>query len=110
MMVSFILWGLVCYGFIIYRSFAAVVLNFVLYGLHKGALEPVQRTLVAELSPAEYRATSLGGFRMIVGLCALPASLIAGMLWDRVGVLLPLEFSLVLTGLSLVILSLVKEG
>jgi len=109
LMLSYIFWGLVCLSFIFIQGRLAIILTFVLYGLHKGALEPAQKTFVSELAPTEYRASSLGGFQMVVGLCALPASLIAGMLWDRISIFMPFYFSLGLTSLSIVILIFIKE-
>ncbi|MDO9464069.1 MAG: MFS transporter [bacterium] len=109
LMLSYIFWGLVCLSFIFIQGRLAIILTFVLYGLHKGALEPAQKTFVSELAPTEYRASSLGGFQMVVGLCALPASLIAGMLWDRISIFMPFYFSLGLTILSIVILIFIKE-
>ncbi|OHB77942.1 MAG: hypothetical protein A2Z25_12130 [Planctomycetes bacterium RBG_16_55_9] len=106
---SFILWGMVSLCFISFQSHAAIFLAFVLYGLHKAALEPVQRTFVAELAPVQYRASALGGFQMATGLCALPASLAAGLLWDKIGMLTPLFLSLGLTTASTVMLIFVKE-
>jgi len=86
-----------------------IILIFVLYGIHKAALEPVQRTFVCELSPLRFRASCLGGFQMIIGLCALPASFVAGLLWDKIGMEAPFVFSLALTGLAAGLLLLVKE-
>jgi MFS family permease len=108
-MFSFILWGLTCVSFIFFRGYLAIILTFVLYGMHRGALDPVQKTFVSELAPKGYRASTLGGFQMVIGLCALPASFIAGMLWDKVSILAPFYFSLGLTALSLVMLIFVKE-
>lgn len=110
LMLSYIFWGLVCLSFIFLRSHLAIILTFVLYGLHKGSLEPVQKTFVSELSPTKYKASGLGGFQMVVGLCALPASLIAGILWDEVSIFMPLYFSLSLTIISLAMLIFVKEN
>ena len=110
LMLSYIFWGLVCLSFIFFRSHLAIILAFVLYGLHKGALEPIQKTFVSELSPIKYRASSLGGFQMVVGLCALPASLIAGILWDKISIFMPFYFSLSLTALSIIMLIFVKEN
>ena len=107
---SFVLWALACLSFIIVHHYISILISFVLYGLHKGALEPVQRTLVAELAPANYRASSLGGFQMVMGLCALPASLIAGILWDRVDIIAPFYFSLCLTIVAVIMLLFVKEN
>lgn len=109
MAAAYILWGMVILCFVFFRSHAAVFLAFFLYGLHKAAIEPVQKTFVAELAPPEYRASSIGGFQMVTGLCALPASLAAGLLWDRIGMLTPLFLSLGLTMASTVMLIFVKE-
>ena len=109
LVISYILWGMVCLCFVLFRSHAAIFLVFFLYGLHKAAMEPVQKTFVAELAPAQYRASVLGGFQMVTGLCALPASLAAGLLWDRIGILVPLFLSLGLTVISTIMLIFIKE-
>lgn len=110
LLMSFLFWGLVCVCLLLVRSREGVVVAFVLYGLHKGAIEPVQKTFVSELAPRAYRASSLGGFQMVVGLCALPSSLLAGILWDGVGAFLPLYVSIGLTTIASVLLIFVKEG
>jgi MFS family permease len=110
LVISYLLWGMVSLCFMLFRNHVAIFLAFFLYGLHKAALEPVQKTFVAELAPAQYRASALGGFQMVTGLCALPASLAAGLLWDKVGMLVPLFLSLGLTIVSTVILIFVKES
>ncbi|MBU0700314.1 MFS transporter [bacterium] len=109
LMLSYILWGLTAASFIFIHSYLAIILAFVLYGLHKGAIETVQKAFVSELAPMEYRASSLGGFQMVVGLCALPASLIAGLLWDKMGIFVPFYFSLGLTILATIMLIFVNE-
>jgi MFS family permease len=108
--VAFIFWALVCLCFIFLHSTPAIVVTFILYGLHRGALDTVQKTFVAELSPVAIRASSLGGFQMVIGLCALPASFIAGLLWDKIGIMAPFALSLGLTILSMILLILVKES
>ncbi|MGB9005395.1 MAG: hypothetical protein WCB96_06715, partial [Candidatus Aminicenantales bacterium] len=77
--------------------------------LHKAALEPAQRALVSDLAPAGLRASFLGTFQMVIGLCALPASFLAGLLWDRFGRAVPFLLSLALTVGSAVLLLFVKE-
>ena len=109
LVLSYFFWGLTCLGFIYIQSYTGIVLLFVLYGLHKAAIEPVQRTFVSELSPTKYRASVLGAFQMTVGLCALPASLIAGLLWFNFGMFAPFYFSLALTGLAAALMLFVKE-
>jgi MFS family permease len=109
MILSFLLWGIVCLCFITCRSRPVVALTFILFGAHKGALDPVQKTLVSELAPCGLRASCLGGFQMVIGLCALPASLIAGILWERAGLNYPLYFSLFLTAIATGLLFFVKK-
>lgn len=109
MVISYLLWGIVCILFIFLRGHLAIIATFFIYGLHKAALEPVQRTFVAELAPVEHRASSLGGFQMVIGLCALPASLVAGLLWDKISILTPFYFSLGLTAVAVILLLLVKR-
>jgi len=109
LMLSYIFWAGVCLGIIFSRHLTLITLIFIFYGIHKAALDPVQRTLVCELSPLSFRASCLGGFQMIIGLCALPASFIAGVLWDRFGVFVPFFFSLALTFIAGFLLLFVRE-
>lgn len=106
---SYVLWGLVCLSFVFVESFVAIILTFVLYGMHRGALEPVQKSFVSELAPAEYRASGLGVFQLFTGLCALPSSVVAGVLWDQINFFAPFMFSLALTLVSVAMLPFVKE-
>ncbi|MCJ7611573.1 MAG: MFS transporter [Candidatus Aminicenantes bacterium] len=106
---AFAFWAAVCLGTILARTNWLLVLVFVFYGLHKAALEPVQRTLVCELAPEGLRASSLGGFQMVIGLCALPSSLIAGLLWETIGLMAPFLLSLGLTAASTLLLFFVRE-
>lgn len=109
MQLSYLFWGLVCFILIFFQSYIAIILALIIYGLHKGAIEPAQRALVSELAPQQYRAGALGGFQMLIGICALPASLCAGVLWDKIGVMVPFSVSLGLTIISSILLYFVKE-
>lgn len=109
LMLSFLLWVGVCVSFLASQNHLIITLTFVSYGMHKGALEPVQKTLVSELAPSEFRASCLGGFQMVVGLCALPASLIAGALWEILGMSAPFYLSSALALIACILLAFVKE-
>jgi MFS family permease len=82
---------------------------FVLYGIQRGALEPVQRTFVAELAPSHLRASVIGAFQMTTGILALPSSFLAGFLWDNVGRNTPLFLSILLTSAAMILLLFTKE-
>lgn len=106
---SYFLWIAVCILFIVGQKEGMIFLAFVLYGAHKGALDPVQKTFVCELAPLQFRASCLGGFQMVTGLCALPASFLAGVLWEIFGMQAPFYLSLLLTGISGIMLIFVKH-
>jgi len=108
--ISYVIWALMCVGFILIESLLGIAFLFVLYGLHKAAIEPVQKTLVSEISPERFRASMLGAFQLVVGICALPASVIAGFLWVSLGRLAPFTFSLALAAVATVLLLFVKEN
>lgn len=109
MYLAFILWAAICISFILSTNSIVVVAAFVLYGLHKAALETVQKTYTSELCPECFRATGLGVFQMAIGICALPASLIAGFLWDNINMQAPFYLSLVLSLVACFMLLFVKE-
>jgi len=62
-----------------------IVLLFVLYGIYYGAVEGTARAYVADIVTKEQRGTAYGLYHAGVGLAALPASVIAGLLWQGVG-------------------------
>jgi MFS family permease len=109
MYLAFIFWAAICFCFIFSTGPLVVVTVFILYGMHKAALETVQKTYAAELSPHCYRASGLGVFQMAIGICALPASLIAGFLWDRIDMHAPFYLSLALTMAAGMLLIFVRE-
>ena len=57
---------------------------FLLYGVYMGIADGTGRALLAQLASPERRATAFGAYHAVVGAAALPASAVAGLLWDRV--------------------------
>lgn len=55
---------------------------YMLYGVYYGLTEGVLKAYAVDLAPVHLRGTVLGAFHMALGLALLPASLIAGRLWD----------------------------
>lgn len=62
---------------------------FVVYGLYYAATEGVGRALVADLVPSRSRASAYGVYYGVLGLATLPASVLAGVLWQWVSPSLP---------------------
>ncbi|MBP2679684.1 MAG: major facilitator superfamily 1, partial [Deltaproteobacteria bacterium] len=75
-----------CYAaFSVVRGAAGTVAVFLLYGLYAAASEGAERAMVADFVPAEQRGTAFGWFHLVTGICALPASVIFGLLWNGYG-------------------------
>ncbi|MEW6094583.1 MAG: MFS transporter [Chloroflexota bacterium] len=75
-------YGLVYLGFALSRTGYQVWALFALYGIYYAAVEGTAKALVADLVPPEKRGTAYGLYNGAIGLAALPASLIAGILWQ----------------------------
>ena len=72
-------------GFALARSPTQVWGLFLVYGLYFGLTEGVEKALVADLVPTQTRASAYGVYHTAIGVTALPASLLAGWLWQWFG-------------------------
>lgn len=85
-----IIFGWLIYA-VLYLGFAfagkgwQVALLYVVYGLYYGLAFGTASAFVADLVPSEMRGTAYGTYNAVIGLLALPASSIAGILWQGVG-------------------------
>lgn len=55
---------------------------FALYGLFRAFADSSQKSFVSDLSDAGIRGAALGTFETFTGLAAIPAGIIAGVLWN----------------------------
>jgi MFS family permease len=78
-------YGLVYLGFAYSQAGWHIWALFGLYGVYYAATEGTAKALVADLVPDAQRGTAYGLFNAAIGLTALPASVIAGILWQGVG-------------------------
>jgi len=83
-LVGFILFALIYYGFAVAGSATAAWVLFGLYGVFMGLTEGVQKAFLTTIIPPDFKATAFGVYNTAVGLALFPASLIGGWLWDRV--------------------------
>jgi MFS family permease len=82
---GWLVYGLIYLGFALSDTGAQIWLFYGVYGLYYALTEGASRAYVADLVPQEQRGTAYGLFHAGVGLAALPASLIAGILWQGLG-------------------------
>jgi len=81
---GYLFYGLVYLGFAIVGNASYLWLLFGLYGIYIGLTEGVQKALISDIAPVETRATLIGLHATLEGIGLLPASLIAGLLWNTV--------------------------
>lgn len=84
--------------------FISLFVLFALYGLFRASIDVGQKAFVSDLSPIEIRGTALGTFETFTGLTAIPAGLIAGVLWN-INQALPFVYGLVLALAAVVLFS-----
>ncbi|HMC13881.1 MAG TPA: MFS transporter [Gallionellaceae bacterium] len=62
-----------------------VFAGVILWGLHLGLTQGLLAAMVAEIAPADLRGTAYGFFNLCSGMAMLAASVLAGVLWDKMG-------------------------
>ena len=82
MLAGWIWYAAVYLGFAVADQPIWVLVLFGLYGIHFGFAEPAERALVAQLAPRHLRGTAFGLFHFIIGIAALPASVLFGWLFQ----------------------------
>ena len=82
--------GWLVYG-LIYLGFARATAGWQawglmgLYGIYYALTEGVAKAYVADVVPADKRGTAYGVFNAAIGLMTLPASVLAGLVWQGLG-------------------------
>lgn len=85
-LVGWSFYALLYLGFALAREAWQVVSLFTLYGVYYGLTEGVARAFVADLVSEKGKlGTAYGLYHAAVGAAALPASLLAGLLWQGAG-------------------------
>ena len=62
-----------------------LALGLALWGLHLALTQGLLAALVADTAPEEARGTAFGAFNLLAGMALLPASVLAGVLWQAFG-------------------------
>ena len=96
--------SLVYFGFAFCRSQMLLVLIFIVYGVYTAMTAGVERAFISEVAPGELKGTMLGLHSTLAGIALLPASVIAGLLWNGLGASAPFVYGGVMSLIAAVIL------
>lgn len=66
-------------------GWGSVLAGVVLWGVHMGMTQGLFAAMVAGAAPADLRGTAFGIFNLVSGIAVLAASVVAGLLWTRLG-------------------------
>jgi len=89
---GYIIFALVYFGFAFVNNKRFMIVLFVLYGVYTAMTAGVERAYISEISPKELKGTMLGLHATVTGIALLPASAIAGLLWNSFGARAPFIF------------------
>ena len=105
---GWILYAAIYCGFAIFSSSAAMWTLFAIYGIYFGLTEGVEKALVTDLVARPQRGTAFGLYNLVIGITALPASVMLGLLWQRFGAETALISSAIVSLIAAAVLMTVK--
>ena len=83
-------------GFALASSGWQIWVLYALYGMYYGLAYGTAKAMVADLVPAHLRGTAYGTYNAALALLDLPASIIAGVLWQTINPAAPFLFGAIL--------------
>jgi MFS family permease len=107
---GWLLYAAVYLGFALARSAWHAWALFAVYGLYYGLVEGPERALVADLVGADERGRAFGWFHLCVGIGALPASVVFGLIWRAAGAAPAFAFGSGMALLASLLLLTVRRG
>jgi len=89
MAIGFFVFAIVYLGFGIFKNEKILYALFAVYGIYYTLTQGSQRALAADLAHPKRRGAEIGLYHFVVGATALPSSLAAGFLYQRIGTAAP---------------------
>ncbi len=96
MILAWTVYGLVYLGFAFASKPYHIWLLFIVYGLFYGLSEGTEKAWVADLVEESKRGTAYGAYHFCIGIAALPASLLMGLIWKAIGIQWAFSFGAVM--------------
>lgn len=90
--IGFLVYSMVYFLFGRYNNLGIYIVLFVLYGLYSALVDGTQKSLISDIVSPDLKGTGFGLYHAVLGITLLPASLIAGLLYDHVNSNAPFYF------------------
>jgi len=106
LVVGFLIYTLVYFGFGRSSDTMVIISLFALYGLYSAATDGIQKAFVSDVVDKNKKGTGLGIYNALLGVTLLPASIIAGVLYDKVDSSIPFYFGGAMALLAAILMTL----
>ena len=103
---GFLIYALTYFLFGSFNSISVFIGLFVLYGFYSALTDGNQKAMISDLVGKELRGTGYGIYHAVLGITLLPASLIAGLLYDKVSSGAPFYFGASMALLAAVLMTI----
>jgi len=104
LIIGWLAFALVYLGFASASQAYLIWFLYAFYGVYYATSEGVSRALLADIVNPDHRGRAFGIYGMTVGITTLPASFLAGILWDKFGAAVPFYFGAIMAGIATVAL------
>jgi len=101
---GYLLYAIVYFGFGYSTRVSSILILFAIYGLYSAATDGVQKAFVSDFLDKNKQGTGLGIYNAMLGITLLPASIIAGVLYDKVDSSVPFYFGAATALLSAILM------
>jgi MFS family permease len=101
---GYLVYAVVYYGFGAAKNVITIVALFALYGFYSASTDGVQKSFVSDTIDKNKQGTGLGIYNALLGITLLPASVIAGLLYDKVNSSIPFYFGAVMAVVSAILM------
>ncbi len=101
---GFLVYAIVYYLFGRFNNISVFIFLFILYGLYSALVDTGQKAMISDLVSKDYKGTGFGIYHSVLGITLLPASLIAGILYDKVNSNAPFYFGSAMAFLATVLM------
>lgn len=101
---GFVIYAVVYWGFGATTHAVTILFLFALYGLYSALTDGIQKAFISDLVDINKKGTGMGIYNAMVGITLLPASLIAGLMYDKINSRIPFYFGAMMAFLSAILM------
>ncbi|MFQ6063309.1 MAG: MFS transporter [Methanosarcinales archaeon] len=102
--IGYSIFGFICLGFAYSYTVYHIIILFALYGIHRASVKPTMRAFTSDLVSPEVRGTAFGALHTMVGITALPANVIVGILYQYFGAGIAFSYGFVIAMFSAILM------